>query len=59
MCLLSVAMVVGVIGVPRCQAREGSDGQVERRALPTLYGHSRSCGLRILGMDLSGLQASL
>lgn len=49
MCLLSVAMVVGVMGVPRSQAREGSDGQVERRALPTLYGHSRSCGEGAVG----------
>lgn len=48
-CLLSVAMVVGVMGVPRRQAREGSDGQAGKRVLPTLYGHSRSCGEGAVG----------
>lgn len=47
---------VEVIEAPRSQAREGSDGQVGRWALPTnipqplLWRGSRPCGLEIKGM---------
>lgn len=64
MCLLSPAMVVEVMGLPRSQVRRNLMGRWEgglhplRKVTAEAVERESACGPRIQGLDHSGLQAS-